>query len=75
MSVGFRINENPYYEVHIYFPGYYKIKDGEEYKIDYGVSYNENINYYNPQTNELMKFHFTSFPSDIDIYMWLDGKF
>ena len=75
MSVGFRINENPYYEVHIYFPGYYKIKDGEEYKVDSGVSYNENINYYNPQTNELMKFHFTSFPSDIDIYMWLDGKF
>ena len=76
MSVGFRINENPYYEVHIYFPGYYKIKDGEEYKTDDSeAKYNENINYYDPQTNDLMKFHFPEFPSDIDIYAWLDGKF
>lgn len=76
MSVGFRINENPYYEVHIYFPGYYEIKNGEEYEVYHG-SYNENINYYDPQTKKLMKFHFTEFPkpSDIDIYAWLDGKF
>ena len=76
MSVGFRINENPYYEIYIYFPGYYEIKNGEKYEV-YHESYNENINYYDPQTKKLMKFHFTEFPdpSDIDIYAWLDGKF
>ena len=74
MSVGFRINENPYYEVHIYFPEYYEIKNGEEYKIYHG-SYNENINYYDPQTKKLMKFHFTSFPNDIDIYASINDKF
>lgn len=74
MSVGFRINDNPYYEIHIYFPGYYEIKNGEKYEVYHG-SYNENINYYDPQTKKLMKFHFTSFPNDIDIYAWLDGKF